>query len=64
MNQASKIHYSRNFKTDAENDILEKQSLNDDELSEEQKNIKVKLAAELVTFPSLPKTSLVKEQNK
>jgi hypothetical protein len=24
MNQASKIHYSRNFKTDAENDILEK----------------------------------------
>jgi arylsulfatase A len=63
QNSRYKLYKNGKF-FDMENDILEKQSLNDDELSEEQKNIKVKLAAELVTFPSLPKTSLVKEQNK
>ena len=45
-----------------ENDVLETQPLNDEDLDEDQKVIKAKLASELATFPSLPESSYVRGQ--
>ncbi len=63
QNSRYKLYKNGKF-FDMEKDILEKQPLDENELSADQKIIKVKLAAELSSFPSLPKTSYVRGQIK
>jgi arylsulfatase A len=62
QNDRYKLYKNGKF-FDMKNDLLETQPLKDKDLTQGQKIIKAKLAAELAKFPSLPETSAIKAKN-